>query len=308
MVKYAGLWRPRPRFESARGYLAKNMKYIYIFLILSAIGLIAISCIKMMPEESKTIKLNESGEKKANETNESLEIKWWTPRPNTSWQLQLQGTLNTGYDAEMYDIDLFDNSKATIEALQKRGIKVICYFSAGSYENWRDDKNQFPNEVLGNVLEGWEDERWLDISKIELLAPIMEKRLDLAKEKGCDGVDPDNVDGYQNNNGLSLTYEDQLAYNKWLAEEAHKRGLSIGLKNDLDQIPELVDYFDFALNEQCFYYDECEKLLPFIEKDKAVFGVEYELKTGEFCTKANNLNFDWLKMDYDLNGTRIACR
>lgn len=224
-----------------------------------------------------------------------------------SWQWQLNEKINTKYNVDIYDIDLFDTSKNTIKSLQQKGIKVICYFSAGSYENWRDDAKQFPNVVLGKTLEGWEDEKWLDISKINLLAPILTNRLDLAVTKGCDGVEPDNVDGYLNENGFTLTYDDQLKFNKWLASEAHKRNLAIGLKNNLDQIPELIGDFDFAINEQCFQYNECEKLLPFIKQDKAVLGVEYEIAPEKFCQKANNWRFSWLKMEYDLNGGRKAC-
>jgi len=127
---------------------------------------------------------------------------WWKPSPHTSWQWQLQGELNTNYDVKMYDIDLFDTSKETILALHNRGIKVVCYFSAGTYENWRIDSSNFPPAVLGNTLEGWEDEKWLDISQLDILAPIILRRLDLAVEKGCDGVEPDNVDGYLNDNGF----------------------------------------------------------------------------------------------------------
>jgi len=69
------------------------------------------------------------------------------------------------------------------------------------------------------------------------------------KEKGCDGVEPDNVDGYTNDTGFNLTSNDQIQYNKFLANEAHQRGLSIGLKNNLDQIEVLEPFFDFAVNE-----------------------------------------------------------
>ena len=41
--------------------------------------------------------------------------------------------------------------------------------------------------------------------KSDNVRKIMQARLDVAKEKGCDGVDPDNVDGYDNENGLDLT-------------------------------------------------------------------------------------------------------
>ena len=91
-------------------------------------------------------------------------------------------------------------------------------------------------------MDGWADEQWLDISNEEL-ASVMRARLDLATQKGCDGVEPDNMDGYTNNTGFSLSAIDQLAYNKFIANEARKRGLSVGLKNDLDQIIELENNF-----------------------------------------------------------------
>lgn len=47
----------------------------------------------------------------------------------------------------------------------------------------------------------------------------MAERMDLALSKGCDGVEPDNVDGYANSNGLGLTAANQLEYNKYLAQE-----------------------------------------------------------------------------------------
>ncbi|MEK6849303.1 MAG: endo alpha-1,4 polygalactosaminidase [Nanoarchaeota archaeon] len=240
-------------------------------------------------------------------TVERARSNWWMPRPSLSWQWQLMGELNEEYDVDVYDVDLFDTSKESIAALKAKGSRVICYFSAGSYEDWRSDEADFSDDVLGNTLEGWEDEKWLDISRIELLAPVMRKRLDLAVEKGCDGVEPDNVDGYANDNGFSLTAQDQLGYNKWLAAEAHERVLAIGLKNDVDQILELVNDFDFAVNEQCFEYGECELLLPFVEREKAVFGVEYELEPEEFCERAKSMRLSWLKMEYDLDGGRISC-
>jgi hypothetical protein len=232
----------------------------------------------------------------------------WQPSPGVSWQWQLSGEIDTSFDVAMYDIDLFDTPQATIDLLHSNGRIVICYFSAGSYEDWRDDASQFPPDVLGDTLDGWPDERWLDIRQISQLEPIMMARLDLAVSKGCDGVEPDNVDGYANDSGFPLTSQDQLAYNIWLANAAHTRNLSIGLKNDLDQIPDLVDYFDWALNEQCYEYDECELLRPFTQANKAVFGVEYEGDPAEFCSYFNSLDFDWLLKELDLGPGRTACR
>ena len=120
-------------------------------------------------------------------------------------------------------------------------------------------------------------------------------------------MEPDNVDGYLNDTGFPLTYEDQLRYNIWLAERAHERGLSIGLKNDMDQIPDLLPYFDWALNEQCFEYNECETLTPFINAGKPVFNTEYELETQEFCARAMALEFRSIKKNWDLDAWREPC-
>lgn len=231
----------------------------------------------------------------------------WQPPPGTTWQWQLSGAIDTSFAVEMYDIDLFDSPQATIDKLHQDGRVVICYFSAGSWEAWRDDADTFPAGVKGKTLDGWPDEKWLDIRQIDQLSPVMTARLDLAVTKNCNGVEPDNVDGYANDSGFPLTGADQLAYNRWLAQQAHQRGLSIGLKNDLDQIPDLLADFDWALNEQCFQYDECDTLLPFVEAGKAVFGVEYSGDAGLFCPQANQMGFSWLKKSLDLDAPRLDC-
>lgn len=233
---------------------------------------------------------------------------WWRPAVQTSWQIQFSGTLDTGLDVEVYDLDGFDTPKSTVDALHARGIKVMCYFSAGSRENWRPDKAKFPASVLGKPLAGWAGERWLDIRRLDVLGPIMEARLDIFKAKGCDGVDPDNVDGYTNDTGFPLTYDDQLAYNIFLAKAAHQRGLGIGLKNDIDQVEDLLPHFDWQLNEQCFQYDECNKIVPFVTAGKPVFHIEYQLATDRFCPRANTMNFNSLRKHLSLDAYREACR
>ena len=141
----------------------------------------------------------------------------WKPRPGTSWQWQLTGTIDTSFDVDMYDIDLFDSSASLIEQLHNDGRIVICYFSAGSWEDWRPDADNYPPSVKGKALEGWPDEKWLDIRNIDVLGPLIDARLDMAVSKGCDGVEPDNVDAYTNDSGFPLTANDQLQFNRWLA-------------------------------------------------------------------------------------------
>jgi hypothetical protein len=232
----------------------------------------------------------------------------WHPAPGTSWQWQLSGKVDRSFDVVMYDIDLFDNGRNVVQALHNEGRVVICYISAGSWERWRPDAGRFPKSVLGRKLGGWAGERWLDIRRVDLLSPILRARMDMCKRRGYDGVEFDNVDGYTNKTGFPLTARHQLRFNVWLANQAHRRGLSVGLKNDLAQVPKLLPYFDWALVEQCFQYDECSLLTPFIQAGKAVFEVEYELAPETFCPQANQLNFDALRKRYSLDPWRIACR
>jgi hypothetical protein len=194
-----------------------------------------------------------------------------------------------------------------VTALHALGRKAVCYVDVGSYENWRPDAGQFPAALLGKN-NGWPGEQWLDVRRIDVLGPIMTARLDLCRQQGYDGVEPDNIDGYTNDSGFPLSYQDQLAYNQFIAQQAHARGLAIGLKNDLDQIPDLLSSFDFALDEQCFQYHECAALLPFVQAGKPVFEVEYELEPRQFCGQANAMNFNALKKALSLDAPRSACR
>ncbi|MBL4686229.1 MAG: endo alpha-1,4 polygalactosaminidase [Nannocystaceae bacterium] len=238
----------------------------------------------------------------------------WAPQPGVTWQWQLTGAIDTSLNVDVYDIDLFDVGIDLIQQLHTDGRIVICYFSAGSYEEWRTDADQFPDTALGDPLDNWPGERWPDHRSPEV-REIMAARLDLAVEKGCDAVEPDNVDGYANPNGVGLTGEDQLDYNRWLAQEAHSRGLSVGLKNDLDQLEALAGDFDWALNEECMQFEECALLqAPFIAAGKAVFHVEYvdENDQGaalaeQICNNANELQFSTIVKQWDLGPFGIPC-
>jgi len=226
--------------------------------------------------------------------------------PGTTWQWQLTGKVDTSVNAQMFNIDLFDNSASVVSALHAKGRAVVCYLSAGTYEDWRPDEDDFPSSILGNS-NGWPGERWLDIRRIDIIGPIMEARFDQCKAKGFDGIEIDNVDGYANSTGFPISGNDQLAYTRFLADAAHERGLSIGLKNDLGQVKQLVSSFDFAINEQCAEYNECHLLTPFIQAGKAVFHVEYDLDTNEFCPNSKKLGLSSMKKRLDLDAWRQSC-
>ncbi len=246
---------------------------------------------------------------------------WYRPDMDTSWQWQLlpgeDGSINTDHDADVYLIDLFDPSIDMIRSLHDDGKYVLCHFSGGSHELTDENIDDFPEVALGDLLSEESDERWLDISDPDL-RPFMTDRFDLAKEKGCDGVVPDNVDGssIRNETGIELSHDEQLTYNRWLADQAHERGLAIALMNDLEQIEELEPYFDLSVNEECNYFDECDRLDAFIDAGKPVFHVEYDERYVEntydyrdrLCAEMEESSFQTLVLPVSLDDSfRITC-
>ncbi|KAF3940377.1 hypothetical protein ABW19_dt0202762 [Dactylella cylindrospora] len=200
---------------------------------------------------------------------------WWVPTQSTTWQIQLGGDdINTNIKVNAIEIDA-DIDAAIVKKLKKKGMKVIAYFSGGSWESWRTDAGDFDKSLIGTALDGWPGENWLDIRQVGQLKTIMNARLLKAKAKGFYGADWDNVDGFTQVSGFKITAAQQLKYNKMLADITHALGMTVALKNDLRQVASLASYFDYAVNEQCSYYQECKLLAPFLKAGKAVLGIEY---------------------------------
>jgi hypothetical protein len=232
-------------------------------------------------------------------------------RNGLTWQWQITGKVDTSHDVEVYDVDVFDLTDAVREQLEADGRIVLCYFSAGSYEPWRDDADQFPPEAIGRPLDGWPDERWLDHTHPRVRA-IMQDRLDTAAAWGCDGVEPDNVTAHHNRTGFGLNATEQLDYNRFLADEAHLRGMAVALKNDVEQVGDLIDWFDLTVNEECAAYDECNTLRPFVKADKAVLHTEYvddwsdaRARADEVCGVEPGLST--IIKGWDLGPERLDC-
>jgi hypothetical protein len=199
----------------------------------------------------------------------------WRPSAGATWNYQLTGSINVAAtNVDVWDIDLFDASSSTIDSIHAKGKHVICYFSAGSIEDWRPDAGKFQASDKGSAVEGWQGENWLR-TKSTNVRNIMLARLDLAAKKKCDGVEPDNVDGFDNSNGLGLTPNDAIDYVTFLANAAHARNLAIGLKNAGSIVSRLVNTVDYSVQEECVQYGDCLDFEPFIKQNKPVFHVEY---------------------------------
>ncbi|MGN6190111.1 MAG: endo alpha-1,4 polygalactosaminidase [Conexibacter sp.] len=228
------------------------------------------------------------------------------PPGHGGWQWQLDGQLDLSVRARVYDVDGFDTSRAQVARLHRAGRYVVCYVDVGTWERWRPDAARFPRALLG-ASNGWPGERWLDVRRIDALAPLLRARFARCRAKGFDAVEPDNVDGYANGSGFPLTAADQLRFNRWVARAVHADGMAVALKNDLEQAPALARDFDFAVLEQCFQYDECAKARPFLRAGKAVYDAEYALPTSAFCAPAQRLGIAAIRKRLALGAWRERC-
>ena len=176
------------------------------------------------------------------------------PAPLSTWQIQLSGTLDTTVDVRSYIVDVATPA-AVIRGLHDAGRIVLCYFSAGTLEPFRDDASRFPASTLGAPLTNYPDERWVDIRDATVRA-IMQDRIIAAAGAGCDGVHPSGVAAFQESTNLDFTRADQVAYDRWLTTVAHGLGLSIGLVNaDAALSQDLVADFDWAVLWTCLDTD-----------------------------------------------------
>jgi hypothetical protein len=227
---------------------------------------------------------------------------------------------------EVYDIDLYVDQSITgdgnfvvdtaaVDAIHAAGRHALCYLSAGDIETFRPDYQQCVDfdASCGQCLIGrpfsrvFPDEFWANINndqgQREFMLAMVEARVQKCVAAGFDGIEYDVVDAYAQRSrrtGWEISYATQLAYDQALANLAHGHGLTVALKNDLGQLADLMPYFDYAINEQCFQYRECDNNPPpgypaWVAAGKAVFTVEYRKRTRRFCALANAANFNSIK-------------
>ncbi|HEX6933646.1 MAG TPA: endo alpha-1,4 polygalactosaminidase [Streptosporangiaceae bacterium] len=240
----------------------------------------------------------------------------------------------------VFDIDIYQDGKcytpnnyailntAAVSALHTQGDKVIGYLDAGTAETWRPDYPQYQSFnascggcLFGKPVGGFRDEFWLNINTDvsgtnpntgqtetaqQFVLDELTARLAQARAAGADAIEFDNVDAYQNKTGLTITAATQEQFDAAIANLAHANGFTVGLKNDLGQASDLQPYFDFAVNEQCWQYKECNFPPPGLQAwpstyGKAVFNVEYKLATSKFCPQANSSSYDFSSILKDVN-------
>ena len=235
-----------------------------------------------------------------------------TVRPSATsgartWMIQYDGAIDYGQRVDFYNLDGESTTAAQVARLKARGTRVICYINAGAWEPWRADARSFPAAVKGRAMDGWADERWLDVRRLDVLMPIMTKRIQACRAKGFDGIDPDNTDGYGNATGFKLTTGDSLTYLNRLAAVAHSQGMTIGLKNTLELVPQLARTVDFAVNEECLAYGECGAYAPLQALKKPILHIEYEGALADICARSPKASMFTVLAPPDLDGPLRRC-
>ena len=263
-------------------------------------GLAFIACLLALTLSAQvaTASGSRSGETRARD-----EPSRWRPTATTEpWLWQLQGPIDASVPASVYDVDGFETSRRTVSQLHRLGRKVVCYLDVGSWESYRPDKGEFPRSVIGRRYAGFPNERWLDIGRFHLFERPLERRFAMCARKGFDAVEPDNIAGWEpeNHTGFEITRAEQLRFNRWIARQAHERGMAVALKNDGRQARRLIHSFDFAIVEQCFQYDECGYYRPFVAQNKPVFEAEHEQQPAQYCEAALAIGFSAIHKSYGL--------
>jgi hypothetical protein len=235
----------------------------------------------------------------------------WKPAQTTTFYWDLSNTPpDNTKNVGAYDIDGWGNTAPEVATLHARGVKVVCYMDAGTYEPGRPDSSSFPTSLKGKAVQGWPGEFWVDVRAAgpnhAALQAIMAARFKVCHDKGFDAVEPDNLDSYENDPGFDTTAADQLAYNEWIATTVHGLGLAVFQKNDLDQVVALQPSFDGILDEECNKYSECSSLAPYTAAGKPVWDAEYKEdgeSTAAFCSKDVSASIVGALFALDLDGS-----
>ncbi len=226
------------------------------------------------------------------------------------WDWQLSDPIRMDVEVQVFDTDPDSVTAADIALLNARGVKIICYVSIGTVEDYRNDVDDFPAAVVGNTYDDWPDEKFLDIRQLDVLLPIMTARFQRCKDMGFDAIEPDNMDVFDNDSGFPLTVADGVTYILALADIAHGMGLEIGQKNIGAQTAQLVGVLDFVITEGCFADGWCGDVAPYGDVGKDILAAEYtdsNINWQKACEYAQENNISMILKDRDLTAALRTC-
>lgn len=261
------------------------------------------------------------------------------PEPGAAWDWTISGDVRSFNGVMFYDIDGFDNSANTVSELQNAGALVACYLDVGTAENWRPDYDDFPDVVRGNDVStgggGWSGQDWLDLRRLDLLLPLMLRRLDMCEEKGFDLTQFDDLWSWQVPSGFNLAALDSVDFTVLLMSDSRSRGMASGYENNtgvwddtpncgdavlseehlegMTTVEAMAEYTDILLLEDsaCFYCPTVAR--PIYNAGKPVFAVEYtDTDCGDdpdnYCDEYREIGIRAIRKDRLLHANRNGAR
>lgn len=230
----------------------------------------------------------------------------WQPSAGLSWQIQLTTPLDVSVDASVYAVDLNLTDSSTIAQLHALNRRVICRLSAGAGDTTQPAVAALPQAAVGNAAP--DNLHWLDI-RHAAVRTLMANAFAAARTKGCDAVDPTHLDGYQASTGFSLTEQDSVTFLTNLATDAHAIDLSIGLDNAVELGTRVASVVDWAMNESCVKYSECNQLTAFSQLNKPVFHYEFAdaQNLSSVCDVTGPLGFSSILKRLSLDAWQVRC-
>jgi hypothetical protein len=226
-----------------------------------------------------------------------------------TWQAKRTGAVDIDEDAQLFYLDAELQDPADLATLHAEGRRYLCYLSAGSLEEFRDDAQEFPQQVIGEPLNRFPEERWLDV-RAPVVRELMARRIEALARAGCDGVPPSSLSVHAADSGFALTVDDTLDYARWVAERIHAAGMSAGLTAPAALTSELWPTFDFGLAIACLEGTRCAEFAVFEQAGKPVLHVELgdEDSAIQICNDAQPLGFLPLVTSPSFNGQSVRCR
>ena len=225
-----------------------------------------------------------------------------------SFQIQLLDRIDTSFMVDVYVVDANAVPTATLDGLRASGRRTVCYFSAGTWEPWREDAYRFPPSVLGTNPIAVPDERWLD-TRDQRVRDLMVQRLVRVRAKNCDAVHLGLVDLAPANSGFAISAQDYMDYARFLAAAARAQNLGVLYESDDRFAVELSPHFDALLIFNCINQGRCAVVAPVRAAGKAEFAVEIakESDVVPLCAEARRLGFDMAIKRRDLGPYRVGC-
>lgn len=267
---------------------------------------------------------------------------WFFPAPGTvkNWDIQLAAPFDFATARAMMVVELWDVVPAArqityddastvnvpagaqptaIATLKAAGTTVICHVGLGAVRLDDPDATKLPGyeanppnrptPVAAGSAIGWStttadaNERFVDFRNTAAAA-VLKKRVQLAKDIGCDGILAYRMDAASFvapastlEHGFSTITSMQET--QWIVDVAklgHDLMISVGGRgaHAAANLSEIVDDYDWLMAERCTEVPDCDATRPFIEAKRAVFGLDYDVDEQGNPTTLTNVCADWV--------------